>query len=163
MKRISKNEFLMGATFLVAKRSTCAMIQVGAVIAIDGHIISTGYNGSAPKQEHCYDYFGSRIALHQCGASPENVKMFQREHHTWELKNELHAEVNAILFAARKGIKVEGADLFCTHFPCTLCVKMIVNSGIKRVFYCQTYRPKDSEESLKILKNNNVFITRAEI
>lgn len=157
MKRMDKNEFLMKATFLVAQRSTCCNIQVGAVIAIDGHIISTGYNGGAPGRKHCCDYFKDKIALHNFGSSPENIKLFQREHHIWSLKNEIHAEINAIIFAAKKGVKIENADIYITHQPCIVCSKFIVQAGIKRVFYRIDYK-RDTD--IEVLNNNNIEVIK---
>ena len=109
---------LMNMAFVVAKRGTCDRLQVGAVIARDGRVISSGYNGNIIGQDHCdHDEFSNMGCT-----------------------DAVHAEANAILFAARYGTSTEGAHLFTTHQPCLNCAKMIINAGISKVFYSYPYR-----------------------
>lgn len=103
----------------MAQRSTCLRLQVGAVIAFDGRILTTGYNGAPAGVPHC--------TLDVCG--PENP-----------CTRTVHAEANAIAFAARHGVRTEGSVIYCTDSPCLECAKLIINSGIQRVFYYRRYR-----------------------
>ena len=148
MERESKQDWLMKCAFLVSEMSTCAKIQVGAVIAKGARIISTGYNGSAPGRQHCKNYFGE---LEVQGST------FLDLHHKWALKNEIHAEINAILFAAKEGIEIYGAEIYITHEPCIVCSKFIVQAGIKKVIYRHTYK---GETDLSILRENNIEVIK---
>jgi len=148
MERRDKQDWLMKLAFLVSEMSTCAKIKVGAVIAKGARIISTGYNGSAPGRQHCITYLG--------GVKIQD-STFLDLHHKWALKNEIHAEINAILFAAREGIKVEGTSIYITHEPCIICSKFIVQAGIKKVIYRHTYK---GETDLSILRENNVEVIK---
>jgi dCMP deaminase len=136
----------MGFAFRTAEMSTCARVRVGAVVARRGRIITMGYNGSAPGRPHCEEIF------------PEPHKQgFVQKHHDWALRNELHAEENAIVFAARIGASTADADIFITHQPCITCSKLIVQAGIKRVFYRSEY---NGEIDMGILKDNNVEVIK---
>jgi dCMP deaminase len=121
----------MAFAHLAAKRSTCLRRQVGAVIVKDRKILATGYNGAPSKVKHCSEV----------GCLREKLKIASGERH--ELCRGLHAEQNAIIQAAYHGANVNGADLFCTNRPCIICIKMIINAGIKRVFYHHDYAKKD--------------------
>ena len=122
---------------VVAQRATCGRRQVGAVIAREGRILSTGYNGPAQGQPHCsFEYCGNRSA--GCQRS-------------------IHAEANAIAFAAREGISLLGSDLFVTLSPCVSCAQLIANTGIQRVFYLDLYREPDG--ILWLEKHTNVLAT----
>ena len=119
MPRISRDELLVSVAKLVAKRSTCDRLAVGAVLANEGRIISMGYNGAPSGMPHCHPSI--------C----DQAKPCTRT---------VHAEANAIAFAARKGIETEGATMYCTHSPCNDCCKLIINAGIKKVVYWESYR-----------------------
>lgn len=125
-----KTEWLMDLAKDISKRSTCAKIKVGAIIVKEGRIVLVGYNGSAPGREHCEDHFD--------GSKP-NWNTFLKEHHIWSIKNELHAEINAIIFAAKHGISIDNCTMYITHMPCTICSKYIVQSGIRKVYYNKDY------------------------
>lgn len=116
----------------IAGWSTCIRFKVGAILTIDERIVSTGYNGSAPGAEHCTDHFADFD-----GDLPT-------VHHKWALQNEIHAEMNALLFAARYGIATEGATLITTLSPCLVCSKAIVQAGIMRVAYRSLYDETDT-------------------
>lgn len=105
-----------------AKRSTCLRNQVGAVIAIDGRPLSIGYNGAPPGLPHC---------------APETCNV------NYPCVSTIHAEQNAINWAARKGIAVEGAILYCLLSPCFDCAKSIIAAGIKAVVFLDQYRVAD--------------------
>ena len=125
MTRATRNQMLMGMAWSVADRSTCDRLNVGAVIARDGRVISSGYNGNLVGMDHC---------RHDPATGP--------------CTSAVHAEANAILFAARYGTAVEGAQLFTTHEPCLDCAKLIVNAGITTVIYAMEYRKHDGLELL---------------
>lgn len=107
----------------VATRSTCPRLAVGAVVVRDKRILTTGYNGSPSGMAHCEDV-GCLIRV------VDGRESCQRT---------LHAEQNAIIQAAYHGVSVNGASVYCTHQPCLLCVKMILNSGIYGVYYAGGY------------------------
>jgi dCMP deaminase len=100
---------------------------VGAVIAKDKRIISTGYNGAPRNLEHCLDI--------GCIRDQENIESGTRH----EICRAIHAEQNAIIQAALHGISTRGSTLYCTHQPCILCTKMIINANIIRVVFKESY------------------------
>ena len=126
--RITRDEMLMEIARIVARRSTCNRTQVGAVVAQDGRIVSTGYAGAPSGLPHC---------------SPETCNT------SAPCTRTVHAEAGAISYAARSGIRLEGATLYCTHCPCIDCAKLIINTGIKRVIYDQAYRKTEGLELLR--------------
>lgn len=111
--------YFMNIAFATAERSTCTRAQVGALLVQDGRIIATGYNGSPSGAEHCTD-IGCRLENGHCVAT-------------------VHAEENAILSAARHGIKVESASVYCTHKPCLNCTKSLINAGVREFVYSKPY------------------------
>ena len=114
--RIDKLEYYVSIAEIVSKRSTCLKKAVGCVIVADsGAVISTGYNGAPSKQPHCLD----------AGCILENDKCVRA----------VHAEENAIAQAAKHGIATDKASIYITHAPCFRCAKLLVNAGIKFVFY----------------------------
>ena len=127
--RISQPLIHMFAALLWATRSTCQRLQVGAVLAKGGRTISTGYNGAPSGLPHCNE--------NNCKSQPQ-------------CKRTIHAEMNAILFAARYGISTEGTELYTTHSPCIDCAKAIINAGIKKVYYLKEYRSQEGIELLKL-------------
>lgn len=129
MSRIDWDMYFMNIAKQVASRSTCDRKQVGAVIAKDKNILSTGYNGSISGMPHC-DEIGHDIENGHCIAT-------------------IHAEANAIILAAKHGVSIDSADLYITASPCWNCFKLIANSGIKRVFYGEFY---EDERSLEVAK-----------
>ncbi|NQT25027.1 cytidine deaminase [candidate division KSB1 bacterium] len=126
-KRPSWDSYFMEITQLVATRSTCLRRQVGAVIVKDKRILATGYNGVPKSLPHCLDI----------GCLREQKSVPSGERH--ELCRGIHGEQNAIIQAATSGVNIEGATLYCTHHPCSLCVKMILNASIQMVYYMDGY------------------------
>lgn len=115
---------------LVSSWSSCYKEnrQVGAVIVRDKRIITTGYNGASSGILSCKDRGECmRVRLNIASGTCQ------------ELCYAVHAEQNAIIQAAKLGISVEGATMYVTHQPCSICAKMIINSGIKRVIYKEGY------------------------
>jgi dCMP deaminase len=125
--RISWDEYFMEITQVVATRSTCLRRQVGAMIVKDRHIIATGYNGAPRGLPHCAEV--------GCLRQQQGVASGERH----ELCRGLHAEQNVIIQAAVQGVSIEGGTLYCTHFPCSLCAKMLINSRIHRIVYMADY------------------------
>jgi len=117
----------MSIAEMVSTRSTCLRRKVGAVLVKDKRIISTGYNGSPSGLKHC----------EEVGCLREKLGVPSGERH--ELCRGLHAEQNAIIQAALHGVSTKGAILYCTHCPCSLCTKMLINAGISRVVYKEGY------------------------
>lgn len=116
--RPTRDEMFMEMARLVAQRSTCLRKQVGAMIVKDSRTVSIGYNGPPAGQQHCTEEtcLGSG-----CDRS-------------------IHAEMNVIAFAAKHGVAIEGATMYCTMSPCVNCAKVIINSGISRLVYGEEYR-----------------------
>lgn len=135
---------LMDSALLWADRSTCSRNYVGTVIALEGRIIGTGYNGAPAGMPHC---------RHRCNCPP-TVPQASFQGHAGNCsamkpcKESVHAEANAIAFCAKHGLATGGADLYTTLGPCYVCAQLIVNSGIKRVIYRQKYRDKSGLELL---------------
>ncbi len=127
MKRPSWDEYFMEIAQVVAKRSTCLRRIVGAIIVKNKRIISTGYNGTLSGLEHCEKKGCLRDKL--------KIKAGERQ----ELCRGMHAEANALLFAASYGVDMHEAVIYCTHQPCVLCAKMIIQTGIKKVIFNGKY------------------------
>lgn len=125
--RPSWDSYFMKIAEDVATRSTCIRRQVGAVIVKDKRILTTGYNGVPSGISHCNEQNCLRTKL--------NVPSGERA----ELCRGLHAEQNAIIQAAYYGISVKDAKIYVTHKPCSICTKMLINSGIKDFIYRNTY------------------------
>ncbi|MCL7412253.1 MAG: cytidine/deoxycytidylate deaminase family protein [ANME-2 cluster archaeon] len=127
VQRPTLDEYFMEIARVVAKRSTCLRNQVGAVIVLDKRILSTGYNGAPRNLQHCLDI--------GCIRQQQNIASGTRH----ELCRAVHAEQNAIIQSALHGVSIENATLYCTHQPCILCAKMIINSNIKKVVFSNNY------------------------
>lgn len=136
MPRPSWDEYFIEMTNLVKQRSTCLRRQVGAVIVKDHHILATGYNGVPSGITHC----------EITGCLREQLKVPSGERH--EICRGLHAEQNAIIQAAYHGISIKGSTLYCNTKPCSICAKMICNSGIEKVVYEQGYNDPLADEML---------------
>lgn len=123
----------MDIAVLVAKRSTCTRRAVGAVIVRDKRVLSTGYNGAPSGIAHCTEV----------GCMRERMQVPSGERH--ELCRGIHAEQNAIIQAAYHGASIKDGVLFCTNLPCSICAKMIINAGIKKIYYLSGYADTMSE------------------
>lgn len=134
VSRPSWEEYFMSIADQVATRSTCLRRRVGCIIVVEKRIVSTGYNGAPTGLPHC----------EEVGCLRERQGVASGERH--ELCRGLHAEQNAIIQAAMHGTAVRGGSLFCTHKPCVLCMKMLINAGITRVYYRKGYRDTLAEE-----------------
>jgi dCMP deaminase len=118
----------------VATRSTCLRRQVGCIIVLEKRIVSTGYNGAPSGLPHC----------EEVGCVREARGVVSGERH--ELCRGLHAEQNAIIQAAMHGTAVRGGSVFCTHKPCILCTKMLINAGVRRVYFTEGYDDEMADE-----------------
>lgn len=135
-KRPSWKSYFMDIAELVAKRSTCTRRAVGAVVVKDKRILSTGYNGAPTGVKHCVE----------TGCLRAKLEIPSGERH--ELCRGIHAEQNAIIQAAYYGISIKDASLYCTHLPCSICAKMIINAGIKTIYFMSGYADALSEDML---------------
>lgn len=128
----------MEMALLVSTWSSCFQDnrQVGAVVTRNKRILTTGYNGASSGIKSCKE-------RGECMRKVMGIPSGTRH----EFCYAVHAEQNAIIQAAKIGVSVEGAVMYCTHQPCTICAKMIINSGIKRVVYQQGY-PDEFSKSL---------------
>ena len=126
MTRVDWNTYFMNIARQAATRSTCDRKHVGAVIVREKTILSTGYNGSIRGMPHCDDV-GHLMENDHCVAT-------------------VHAEANAIIQAAKNGVRIDGAELYTTASPCWNCFKLIANAGIRTIYFGEFYRDERSVE-----------------
>ena len=136
MERLSWDDYFMEITHLVAKRATCLRRQIGAVIVRDKRILSTGYNGAPRGLAHCLE----TGCLREKMGIPSGKQQ--------ELCRGLHAEQNAIIQAALSGVSIADSQIYSVTHPCVVCAKMIINAGIKRVVFEDSYPDSLSKEML---------------
>ena len=129
---------LLDVARTMARRGTCTRLRVGAVLAVDGRICSTGFNGSPHGLPHCTHTLGETF-----NALPDEVVTCQTS---------VHAEANAVAFAARHGVSIQGATLYVTHTPCIHCAMLLVNAGIVRVVCAARYRLSAGVDVLRLAK-----------
>ncbi|KPA12746.1 cytidine deaminase [Candidatus Magnetomorum sp. HK-1] len=141
--RPSWEDYFMDIANLVSKRSTCTRRKVGAVMVQNQAILTTGYNGAPAGIPHC----------DETGCLRQELNVPSGEKH--ELCRGLHAEQNAIIQAAVHGICIKGASLYCTHHPCSICAKMLINAGIETIYYQHGYQ---DELSKALFKNTKIKI-----
>ena len=134
-ERSDWDSYFMDIARVVSTRATCDRKHVGAVLVRERTILSTGYNGSIRGLPHC-DEVGHMMEGGHCVAT-------------------LHAEANAILQAARNGVRIEGADIYTTASPCWPCFKLIANAGLRRIVYGEFYR---DERIFEIAKKLGVLL-----
>lgn len=140
IKRPGWDEYFMEIAKLVASRSTCLRRKVGALIVKDRRILSTGYNGTPKGLRHCEEVECLR----------EKKKIPSGERH--ELCRGLHAEQNALIQAALYGVSPSGAVIYCTHQPCSICAKMLINAGIVEIVIQDGYPDELATQFLKEAK-----------
>jgi dCMP deaminase len=124
LERPTMDMTLLATAFVMARRGTCSRAQVGCVVALDGRILSTGYNGTPRGMAHC-----EHADAEPCATS-------------------VHAEANAVAFAARHGVGLDGSVLYTTLSPCVVCAQLAVNAGIVRVVCAKVYRNTDGLDLL---------------
>ena len=118
--RLDSDEYFLKIASVVAERSTCRRHHVGAVAVRDKHILATGYNGAAAGTKDCLEL----------GCLRDEMKIPSGTRH--EICRGIHAEQNVIVQASLHGVSLEGSTIYCTHTPCILCAKMLVNAKIRR-------------------------------
>jgi dCMP deaminase len=128
---VSWDEYFMNIAKVIATRATCDRKHVGAVIVRDRTILSTGYNGSIRGTPHC-DEIGHMMEDGHCVRT-------------------IHAEINAVIQAAKNGTAIEGATIYVSASPCWNCFKAIGNAGIRRVVFGEFYRDNRIFEVAKTL------------
>jgi len=136
MERITWDQFFMAQSHLLALRSTCTRLAVGATIVREKRIIAGGYNGSISGDEHCIEK-GCYVVDNHCVRT-------------------VHAETNALLQCAKYGTPANGADLYVTHFPCLPCTKTIIQAGIRNVYYATDY--KNNPYALELFEKAGVNV-----
>jgi len=122
----TKHGLYIKMAFILADESKCVSHHVGALIVRDGRIISSGVNGTPGNMPNCCDVF-------------DKDNFDRKAHSAWSDDNEIHAEMNAIMFSARYPVEVEGCDMYTTLSPCNECLKNISMTGIKNVYYLYLY------------------------
>jgi dCMP deaminase len=141
MSRISWDQYFMSQSHLLALRSTCTRLAVGATIVREKRMIAGGYNGSIAGGVHCSDE-GCYVIDNHCVRT-------------------IHAEMNALLQCAKFGVPTEGAEIYVTHFPCLQCCKALIQSGIKTVYYAVDY--KNHPYAVDLFKQANVKVQQVEL
>lgn len=141
MERISWDQYFMAQSHLLALRSTCTRLTVGATIVRDKRIIAGGYNGSIAGGDHCIDK-GCYVIDHHCVRT-------------------IHAEMNALLQCAKFGVPTSESEIYVTHFPCLQCCKAIIQAGIKTVYYAEDY--KNHPYAIELFKQANVKVEKVEL
>lgn len=140
--RVSWNEYFMNLAKMVATRGTCDRAYVGCVLVNkDNRIVSTGYNGSVAGNPHC-DEVGHTMRDGHCIAT-------------------IHAEMNALLYCAKEGIKVGGCRCYVTHFPCLNCTKALIQAGISEIYYAEGYRI--DEYAMELFDRNNIKVEQLKL
>jgi dCMP deaminase len=137
MSRLDRDSLNMNLAKVVSLRGTCLRAKVGAVVVKDRRVVSTGYNGAPTGGPHCND--------ETC--TPNEP-----------CKNSIHAEANAIAYAAKHGVALRGAVIYVTHSPCQKCSELIIQSGITEVIYAKKYRATP----FKMLKDGGVRVAEIE-
>lgn len=120
MKRITREDLYLEIATSIAKRSTCNRANVGAILVRDGQILGTGYNGAPSGLPHCLDTGCDMLDGH-CVRT-------------------VHAEVNAVLSAAKNGVSTRGATVYSTHKPCFRCKQVLTNAGVTEVIWVKDYQ-----------------------
>jgi dCMP deaminase len=136
-ERPTIDEYFLRIAAVVAERATCRRHHVGAVAVRDKHILSTGYNGAPAGARDCLEL----------GCLRDELKIPSGTRH--EICRGIHAEQNAIIQASLHGVSIEGCTIYCTHSPCVLCAKMLVNARIKRYVTFGKYSDDSFSELFK--------------
>lgn len=134
---------------VIAERSTCKRVKVGAVLVKEGRIVVTGWNGVPAGFKHCNEVHDEFDDV--------NSAEFRAVHAKFSEDFELHAEMNCIAFAAKHGIAVGGADMYVTVSPCRSCAKLLIAAGIRRIFYVTRYDRADLN-GIELLELANVHV-----
>lgn len=139
--RIPWNQYFMSQALLISTRSSCERLSVGAVVVRDRRVISAGYNGSVSGDLHCSEN-GCKIIDGHCVRT-------------------VHAEVNAILQCSKFGVRTDEADIYVTHFPCLQCSKVIIQAGIKNLYYLHDYN--NNKYAIELLRHSDIQIKKVDL
>jgi len=118
-KRPDWDEYFLKLAMLASERATCPRMHCGCVLVKNKNVVATGYNGSIPGDEHCEE-IGCLVVDNHCVRT-------------------VHAEMNALVQAAKQGHSIEGSTAYVTNMPCTTCAKTLITAGIKRVVIFSDY------------------------
>jgi dCMP deaminase len=143
--RSTWDEYFMKMSMLIGERSTCLRHHIGAIIVKEKRVLTTGYNGAAKGVKDCIELGCLRNKL--------NIPSGTRH----EVCRAIHAEQNALIQAGVHGININNSTLYCTHTPCMICAKMIVNAGIKEVV---SYHDYADEEARRFLKDAGILLRK---
>lgn len=138
--------YFLDLTYTVAKRSTCLRRNIGAIAVIDKRILATGYNGPPAGIQHCADRGG-------CIRQIENIPSGEQQEKCYAI----HAEENVIIQGAMYGVKLAGANLYCTNQPCIMCIRKIINCGFSTLTYTSAY---PDEMTVSLLKECGSLLVR---
>ncbi len=127
----------MKMAHMASERSTCISRHVGAIIVKDNQVLATGYNGPPSNLKHCSEIGG-------CYRKKMKIKSGER----MDICRAAHAEANAITQAAKHGVRINGAKIYCTTFPCAFCLKLIINAGIEEIIFEEPYDDALSKEMI---------------
>ncbi len=141
-KRQPIDEYFLKIASVVAERATCRRHRIGAVAVRDKHILATGYNGAASGRKDCLEL----------GCLRDEMGIPSGEKH--EICRAIHAEQNVIIQASLNGVSLEGSTIYCTHTPCVLCAKMLVNARIKRFV---TFGEYNDDSYVNLFKDESLF------
>jgi len=137
------NKMFMDIALLTAKQSNCVKYKVGCVVVLNDRVILQGYNGTIKGFINCDEKFkGLDMNL------PDNRKL----HTDWSNTFEVHAEMNVITFASKKGIRLNDTIIYVTHKPCNNCLKHIISSGIKKIIYLNDYEDNNKQEIKELIQ-----------
>jgi dCMP deaminase len=128
-KRLEWDRYFLKICRVVAERSTCTRARVGAVIVRNRMILATGYNGSPAGHPHCTEV-GCLVVTSRNSDGQDEENCIRT----------IHAEINAIAQAAKNGVSIDGADIYITHSPCMHCLKVLLNTGIRRICFEKEYK-----------------------
>lgn len=144
------DERFIELAFQIAEWSSCYKPErkVGAVIVRNKRILTTGYNGAPAGMDSCME-------REVCMRNELGIRSGERH----ELCYAIHAEQNAIIQAAKLGVSIDGATIYCTHQPCAICAKMIINAGIERIVYSVPYPDSFAQQ---LLGDTDVTVEQAD-
>lgn len=140
-KRIPWNQYFMLQAVLLSLRSTCERLSVGAILVRDKRVIAGGYNGAVSGDDHCIDV-GCYVVDGHCLRT-------------------IHAEMNAVLQCSKFGIPTDGAEIYVTDFPCLQCTKLLLQAGIKKIYYMRNYHNDDY--AIRLLKRKKVAVEQVKV
>jgi len=147
MERPDWDEYFMEMAELAATRATCLRRKVGAVLVKNKKVLATGYNGAPMDIEHC----------ETAGCLREEMNVPSGERH--EICRGVHAEQNLVAQAAIHGVKTEDSTVYCTHQPCIICTKILINAGVNKIYFKNSYSDEFAE---KLLDQSNVEFIKYE-